>query len=182
MEDRIALLEKEIQELKSKVSRDQREDKLSIIAFSNDLDKILSTFILATGAAATGTEVHLFFTFWATMAMRKTKPPKVKKNLFERFFVLFMPRNINKLPLSRMNFGGMGAFFMKMIMKKNNTMTLNEFIEASAELGIKIHICEMSMELLGIHRSELIDYPDIDFIGVTQFLNQSTTGKITLFI
>ena len=47
------------------------DKKLSIIAFSGDFDKLTAVFTLATGAAAVGYEVNLFFTFWGLDAIKR---------------------------------------------------------------------------------------------------------------
>ena len=106
-------------------------DKKTIVMFSGDLDKVMAGLIIANGAAAMGSEVTMFFTFWGINVLRKAKKIKVKKDFMEKMFGWMMPRGAEKLGLSKMNFGGMGALMMKDIMKKKNVNTLPELIESA---------------------------------------------------
>lgn len=158
------------------------EDMLSIVSFSGTLDKLLATFIIATGAAAMGMKVNLFFTFWATSALKKENPPTIKKNFMEKMFGLMLPRGPKKLPLTQLNMAGIGPILIRDMMKKKNTPSLEELIVVAKELGVQINICEMSMNLMGIDPKEIIEYPNLCFCGVAKFLEQSSRGKMTLFI
>ncbi|HOO71656.1 MAG TPA: DsrE/DsrF/DrsH-like family protein [Spirochaetota bacterium] len=170
-------LRKQMEELK-----DSTKNKLSMVVFSGDLDKLLASFIIATGAVAMGLEVVMFFTFWATPALRDNKKKGKGKDLFGRMFGFMLPRGARKVTLSKMNMGGMGTAMMKMLMKKKNVQSLDEMIELAGELGVKIYICEMSMDLMGFKPEEMIDYPGVEFVGVATFLEEAGNSKIQLFI
>lgn len=159
-----------------------QEDAVSIVAFSGALDKMIATFVIATGAAASGMKVNLFFTFWGTAGFKKTKSPAVQKPLMGRLFGWMLPRGSEKLPLSQMNMGGMGAKMIRGIMKEKNVSSLEELIDLAAELGVEVNICEMSMDLMGIVPEEIRDYPGLGYCGVAKFLEQASRGKMTLFI
>ena len=103
IQNQIEELQKQVELLK----KDQPKDKLSMIVFSGSLDKIIAAFIIATGAAAMGTEVTMVFTFWGTAALRKKA--KIKKNFISRMFGFILPTGFNKLKLSNMNMAGMGT-------------------------------------------------------------------------
>lgn len=157
-----------------------REDKKTIIVFSGDLDKAMAAFIIATGAAAMGNDVTMFFTFWGLNVLRKAKSVKVKKNFIERLFGWMMPRGPEKLGLSKMNFGGLGARMMKMIMRRKNVSTLPELIEQAQALGVKIIACTMSMDVMGIRPEELMD--GIEYAGVATYLGEADESNVNLFI
>ena len=83
-------VQKVIESLQSEMSqvKDERKNKLSMVVFSGDLDKLLAAFIIATGALAMGMEVVMFFTFWATPSLRDTKKKGKGKDLFGKMFLL----------------------------------------------------------------------------------------------
>jgi len=177
-------LERQIQDLKEKVSRLEAgtKDQLSMVVFSGDLDKILAALIISTGAAAYDMKVKLFFTFWAISALRDPKKNTKGKNLMEKMFGMMLPRGSGKVKLSNMNMGGMGTAMIKGIMKKHKVASLPEMFKTAGELGVEINICEMSMNLMGFKKEEMIDYPGMNICGVATFLSDAQESKIQLFI
>ncbi len=162
--------------------RDSTQNKLSMVVFSGDLDRLLASFVIATGAVAMGMEVVMFFTFWATPALRDKKKKGKGKDFFGKMFGFMLPKGPSKVKLSKMNMGGMGTGMMKYLMKKKNVQSLDEMIALAGELGVKIYVCEMSMDLMGFKHEEMIDYPDLQFVGVAKFLEEAGSSKIQLFI
>lgn len=158
-----------------------QQEKLSLIVFSGSLDRLIAAFVLATGAAAMGMQVSMFFTFWGTAALRREQV-QVKKNLLERMFGWMLPKGVKKLPLSQMNMAGGGPAMIRYVMKKNGVASVEEMIELSKELGVELNVCSMSMDLLGMKADELIDYPGRSFCGVAKFLETAAPGKITMFL
>lgn len=158
-----------------------QQDKLSLIVFSGSLDRLIAAFVLATGAAAMGMQVSMFFTFWGTAALRRENV-RVKKNLLERMFGWMLPKGVKKLPLSQMNMAGGGPAMIRYVMKKNGVASVEEMIELSKELGVELNVCTMSMDLLGMKPEELIDYPNKTYCGVAKFLETAAPGKITMFL
>ena len=158
------------------------ENKISMVVFSGDLDKLLASLVIATGAAATGMKVSLFFTFWGTAALRDPKKSAQDKNLISRMFGLMLPKGAGRVKLSKMNMGGMGTAMMKALMKKKKVASLEEMLSMAGEMGIEICICEMSMGLMGFKREEMIDYPNLKVCGVATFLAEAQTSRIQLFI
>jgi peroxiredoxin family protein len=195
LENRLAALEAEVRRLaQSSLEQSTRlaqttellrgtgqREKLSLIVFSGSLDRLIAAFVLATGAAAMGMEVSMFFTFWGTAALRRERV-RVEKTLLERMFGWMLPRGVKKLPLSQMNMGGGGPAMIRYVMKKNGVASVEEMIELSKELGVQLNVCSMSMELLGMKPDELIDYPGRSFCGVAKFLETAAPGKITMFL
>ncbi|HLK36889.1 MAG TPA: DsrE/DsrF/DrsH-like family protein [Polyangiaceae bacterium] len=157
-----------------------QKDQLSMVVFSGSLDRLIAAFVLATGAAAMGMKVAMFFTFWGTSALRR--PARVKKSPLERMFGWMLPRGARKLPLSQMNMAGGGPAMIRHIMKKKGVASVEEMIELSKELGVEINVCSMSMDLLGLKPEELIDYPAMTYCGAAKFLETAAPGKITLFL
>jgi len=177
-------LEKQLQELKERVAKLETgtKDQLSMVVFSGNLDKILAALIISTGAAAYDMKVKLFFTFWAISALRDPEKSGKGKNLIEKMFGMMLPRGAGKVKLSNMNMGGMGTAMIKGIMKKHKVASLPEMFKTAGELGVEINICEMSMNLMGFKKEEMINYPGINICGVATFLSDAQESKIQLFI
>ncbi|MGE5633023.1 MAG: DsrE/DsrF/DrsH-like family protein [Caulobacteraceae bacterium] len=152
----------------------------TLIMFSGDLDKAMAGLIIANGAAAMGDDVTMFYTFWGLNVLRKAQKIAVRKSFMEKMFGWMMPRGAEKLGLSKMNFGGMGASMMKGIMKKKKVNSLPELIKSAQDLGVKFIACTMSMDVMGIRKEELID--GIEFAGVATYLGEADQSNVNLFI
>ncbi|ARU60319.1 hypothetical protein CBW65_04010 [Tumebacillus avium] len=156
------------------------ENKSTMVVFNGDLDKAIASFIIATGSAAMGNQVTMFFTFWGLNILRKNESVPVKKTFLEGMFGLMMPRGPENLGISKMNMGGLGSKMMKYIMRKKNIATLQELMETAKELDVKIIACAMSMDVLGITEAELID--GIEYAGVATYLAEADQSRLNLFI
>ena len=178
-------IENQIEELKSRldaVDKKTAENKLAMIVFSGDLDKALAAFIIATGAVAMGMEVVMFFTFWGTPILRDAKKSAGGRDLMGKMFGAMLPKGTGAVKLSKMNMGGMGTAMMKSLMTKKNVASLDEMIALAEELGVKIYVCEMSMDLMGFKPEEFIDYKDLGYAGVATFLAEAQNSKVQLFL
>jgi peroxiredoxin family protein len=162
------------------MAEETQTKKLSIIAFSGDFDKLTAVFTLATGAAATGYEVNLFFTFWGLDAIKikKGRSP-VGKGFLPKIFGIMMG-GLKAAPVSRLNFLGVSPKIFRYMMRKKNVATLEELVDVAKELNINFYACEMAMHILGLQKSDFI--PEVkDVLGVATFLKISEGGQ-TLFI
>ena len=164
----------------TEIKLDSNTKKLSLIGFSGDFDKLVAVFTLATGAAAVGYEVNLFFTFWGLDGIKiKQGRSLVGKGFLPKVFGVFMG-GLKSAPVSRLNFGGISPKIFRHLMRKNNVATLEELVEAAKVLGINFYACEMAMHILGIQKSDLI--PEVkEVLGVASFLKIADGGQ-TLFI
>ncbi|CUT07020.1 Peroxiredoxin family protein [Candidatus Kryptonium thompsonii] len=154
------------------------QNKLSMVVFSGDMDKLMAAFIIATGAAASGMEVTMFFTFWGLQAIKK--PEKTGKSFFGKLLG-FMLKDINGVGPSKMNFGGIGRWMFKKMMKAKNVAMLDQLRNMAIELGVKLVPCQMSMEVMELTQDKLI--PQVSQpAGVATFLEEARNSKITLFI
>jgi peroxiredoxin family protein len=177
-EEKFAELQAQIDALGNKTP----ENKLSMIVFSGDLDKALAAFVIATGAVAMGMDVVMFFTFWGTPILRDKNKNIGGKDVMGKMFGAMLPKGTGAVKLSNMNMAGMGTAMMKSLMKKKNVASLEEMLALSEELGVRIYVCEMSMDLMGFKREEMIDYKHLDFAGVATFLSEAQNSKVQLFI
>ena len=177
-------LQKDIEALQKKVKslENNRKDQLSIAIVSGDMDKVLAAMIISLAAAALDTPVKLFFSFWALSALRDPKKKAKGKDFMAKMFGMMLPKSTKGLKLSNMNMCGMGPAMIKSLMKKKNVMSLEKMFAEAAELGIEITVCEMSMDLMGFKREEIIDYPNLRFAGATTFVADAGESAMQLFI
>jgi peroxiredoxin family protein len=178
-------IQKQVEELRGQLaslSNASPLNKLSLIVFSGELDKLIASLIIATGAAAMGMDVVMFFTFWGTPILRDKDKKVGGKNLMGKMFGAVLPKGACEVKLSKMNMAGMGTAMMKSLMKKKNVASVEQMLELAAEMGVRIYICEMSMDLMGFKRDEMIEYPNLTFCGVAKFLEEAQNSKVQLFI
>lgn len=180
----IEKLHAELEALKAKTGemQDSRKDQLSIAIVSGDMDKILAAMIISLAAAAMDTQVKLFFSFWALSALRDPKKKAKGKDFISKMFGMMLPKGRNKLKLSNMNMCGMGPVMIKMLMKKQNVMSLDAMFKEAADLGVEITVCEMSMNLMGFKREEIIDYPLLRYAGAATFVADAGESSMQWFI
>ncbi|MFP4364534.1 MAG: CoA-disulfide reductase [Spirochaetia bacterium] len=152
----------------------------SLVVFSDELDKALASFVIANGAASAGKEVTMFFTFWGLNVIKKLKRRRVKKDLLGKMFGFMLPASSKKLKLSKMHMGGMGTGMMRGRMKSLNINSLEEMIQAAVENGVKLVGCQMSMDVMGVKKEELMD--EVEIGGVATFLESGDRSQASLFI
>jgi peroxiredoxin family protein len=155
-------------------------NKLSIISFSGDFDKLTAVFTLATGAAAVGYEVNLFFTFWGLDAIKKKQGRSFTGGTSLTKLFGFLMGGLKVAPVSRLNFWGVSPHIFRRLMRKNNVATPEELLEAAKQLGVNFYACEMAMHILGLTKDDFVDEVK-DVLGVASFLKIADGGQ-TLFI
>ena len=158
----------------------ETKDSATIIVFSHDMDKVLAAFVLANGALATGKKVTMFFTFWGLSVLRKPEVTGVKKDTVGKMFCSMLPKGMNRLSLSNMNFGGMGAKMMKGRMKEKNVDQLETMFQHALDAGVRLIACQMSMDIMGISAEELMD--GVELGGVATYMEAASQSGINLFI
>jgi len=171
---RVAELEKRLAAVEERT-----EDRVTIIVFSGDLDRVLAAFIIATGAAAMGQQVSMFFTFWGLSVLKKDTQLG-GKTLFQKMMALMSPGSSQSLPVSQMNYFGVGAKMLRSMMKAKNVSSLEEMIALAKEMGVRTIACEMSRDVMGINESEMVS--GIECGGVATFLADSLKSRTSLFI
>jgi peroxiredoxin family protein/TusA-related sulfurtransferase len=152
----------------------------TIVVFSQDMDRALASFVIANGAASTGQKVTMFFTFWGLNVIKRQRKPRVRKDFMGRMFGFMLPSDSSKLSLSKLNMGGLGSKMMKARMKAKNVDSLEKMIATAQAAGIRLVGCQMSMDIMGVAKEELIDGVEIG--GVAAFLEASSEGHASLFI
>lgn len=156
------------------------QDRATIILFSGDMDKAMAAFTIAAGAAGLDMDVHMFFTFWGVSLLRRETGHG--RLFLEKMFKLMMPVGPDRLGVSKMNFGGLGARLMRRLMKQKDSATPRQLMDLAMERGVEFIACEASLKILGITREELIDYPLLRIGGADAYLALAKDANVNLFI
>ncbi|MEZ6015927.1 MAG: DsrE/DsrF/DrsH-like family protein [Planctomycetota bacterium] len=153
-------------------------DRLTMVVFSGEFDRWMAAFTLATSGAAMGAEVTMYFTFWGVLGLRKKRRLR-GKSLLDRMFTLMLPKGSGAT--TRLNFGGLGACLFGFAMKKKHVASLDELVELARDLGVRMIVCEMSMDVTGIGADELVD--GVEYGGAASCVLELTkSGTSPLFI
>lgn len=155
--------------------------KMSMILFSGDYDKALAALILANSAKELDMEVNMFFGFWGLFLLRE--PEKIStenKTSLEKMFTLMTPKGPEDLPLSKMNFSGLGKALLNEMMDENDAPPLEAFLKGARKKGVKFYGCKLSMEVMGFKEEELI--PEVEVIDAKGYLEDAMESDIQLFI
>ena len=155
-------------------------DNKTIIVFSDDMDRALASFVIANGALAMGKKVTMFFTFWGLNVIKKEQKPRVSKDLMGRMFGWMMPSSNKKLKLSKMNMGGMGSAMMRRRMKAKNVNALDLMIKEAKFKGVNMIACQMSMDIMGVDKAELMD--EVKIGGVANYLEETEKANLNLMV
>ena len=175
LQEQLSALEKRV----GQVEESLPEEKVSLLIFSGELDKVLAAFVIATGAAALGQEVSMFFTFWGLSVLKK-KGSLSDKSLFQKMMSVMSPDNTTELPVSKMNYFGVGAKMLRKMMQDRNVDSLEDMIAMAKEMGVVMTACEMSRDVMGISDDELVD--GLERGGVAAYLSDSLRSRTNLFI
>lgn len=173
----VTIEKKEIQACQTPASENKGK---TFIMFSDDLDKALATFVLANGAAATGQKVTIFFTFWGLNVIKKSQKPVVEKDIFGKMFGMMLPSASEKLKLSKMNMGGIGSRMMRYLMSQKGIDSLESLRKQALDNGVEFIACQMSMDVMGVKREELLD--EVSIGGVATYMERADKANVNLFI
>ena len=157
----------------------EETQKCTIIVFSGEMDKVLAAFIIATTAAAMGMETTMFFTFWGLKAIQKGN--RTGSGFFGRMLGIMNRGGIDRLGPSKFNFGGIGRWMFKKMMKDQNVTSLPEMLQMAIDLDVKMLACLMSMDVMEITRDDLIDEVD-DVVGAATMLSHAQESQVQYFI
>ena len=158
-----------------------RTKKFVIIDYSGDLEKTWATMILTSTAAAMEMEVSVFVTFWGLQTFVKDKKRITGQNWMQKMMSFMQRPGISHRKLSKMNFMGMGPWMMFQLAKKYNVSKPKELLEMSQALGVKFYPCQMTLDLFGLRREDLVDGME-EPVGAATALQLMTEADSTLFI
>jgi len=156
-------------------------EKVTLAVFSGELDKALAAFNIAIGAASSGMEVSMFFTFWGLNIIKKNQGPIRSRGIMRKMLNFMNRGGPKRLPLSRFHMFGLGKWMMVRLMRDAKFPSLDEMIGLAREMGVKFMACTTSMGLMGISREAFI--PEVDsYCGVATYLSEAREAKVNLFI
>ena len=155
-------------------------DKLVIFAWSGDLDRVWPQLILGTTGAAMGMETTIFFTFWGLFPLVKNDVRVTGENWMQKMMALMNRGGTEHMGLSKMNFAGAGPAMMKKLARDHKVAGPTELLELARDMGVHLVPCQMTMDLLGLAREDLIEGLDAP-AGATSALLEAKDA-ITLFI
>ncbi len=161
--------------------RESKAEKVTLVVLSGDMDRVMAALIIATGAAAMGMQVTMFYTFWGLNAIRKENQTSTPKDWLRRAFGWLNKGGASRLPLSRFHFWGIGTTMMKKVMHDNRMPGIPELMETAQDLGVKMIACTTTLGLMGISKDTLIGGID-QLAGVSTYLNEARQGSVNLFI
>jgi peroxiredoxin family protein len=155
--------------------------RLAMICWSNDLDRVWPTLILATTAAASGLEVDVFFTFWGLRVLQRNNKRFTGKGFMQMGESVVDRGGTDHLKLGKINFGGVGTFMIKRLAKRHKVASPTELLGMALDVGVRLHPCSMTMDLYGLQRKDFIDgiQPSL---GAASFIDMAAKADISLFI
>jgi len=153
-------------------------EKCTMVVCSGDMDKVMAAFIIATTAASMGRETSMFFTFWGLKAIQKGN--RTGSTFFEKMLSVMNRGGIDRIGPSRLNFGGIGRWLFKKMMRDKGVTPLADLRQMAIDLDVKLLACQMSMDVMGVKREDLIDEV-ADVVGAATYCQLALEGK-TLFI
>ena len=159
---------------------DGQQKKMTMVVMSADMDKLFGAFIIATGAAAMGFDVVMFFTFWGLRALRRADA-KTGTSFFGKVMGTMFGGGIEKAGPSKFNFGGMGRWMFGKMMGAHNVATLPELRDLAVLLGVRMYGCQMSMDVMEIPQESFVEGVQ-EAVGVGFMLAEAETSKIHFFI
>lgn len=154
-------------------------DRATLVVFSGELDRVMAAFIIATGAAAMGMDVAMFFTFWGLPILKKTTV-WAGKSLPEKLLATMLPTGPEHAGTSKLHMLGLGPLLLKKIMRQHHVETLPALMTLAQEMGVRLIACQMSMDIMGITREELLE--GLAYGGVATYLADADDSRLTLFI
>ncbi len=150
-------------------------NRLAIIALHGTLDAAYPPLILATAAAAMDMQCAIFFTFYGLEIIRKGKADKLQvAPIANPAMPMPVPNIVGMLP-------GMTAVATGMMnswMHKANVAKLSELLEMAVESGVRMIACQMSMDVMGVKKEDLID--GVEVSGAATFLEFASQNAISL--
>jgi peroxiredoxin family protein len=160
---------------------EEEPKRMAIICWSNDLDRVWPVMILATTGAASGLEVDVFFTFWGLRVLQKNEKRVTGDNWMQKGESLFDRGGSEHLKLSKVHFAGMGTSMIKLLAKQHKVASVTELMEMAIDVGVRLHPCQMTMDLYGLKTSDFIEGLQ-PTLGAASFIDMAAKADIQLFI
>lgn len=155
--------------------------RMALICWSSDLDRVWPVLILATTGAASGLSVDIFFTFWGLRVLQKNDKRVTGKNWMQVGESIVDRGGTDHLKLGKINFAGAGTAMIKKLAKSYNVASPTELLEMAKDLGVRLHPCQMTMDLYGLTKDDFIDGIEPP-LGAASYIEMASESDINLFI
>ena len=159
--------------------------RATIMLTSGQLDRSMTAFEIATGLAAMGTQVDIWFIMYGVNCLKKPRslfsldkwraPRKPvgegrvaeTDNAYQQVLRILNHDGAAHLPLSLLNYLGAGRWFMNRILRRKHIANLETLIGHAVQLGVRFKICQTCVDIMGIN-------VDRDLIVKAEVLGVST--------
>jgi peroxiredoxin family protein len=156
-----------------------KNNKATIVLFSGDFDKVFAAFTIAIATLAAGMDTSLFVTFWGLNAIKKGN--LTGEGLFGRMVGAMNRGGLDVIGPSKFNFGGIGRWMFKKMMKDKKVALLPELRENMIDLGVHFVACKTSMDVMEIKKEDLIDEVE-DVVGAATMVECAMESEVHFFI
>ncbi|MFO0592304.1 MAG: DsrE/DsrF/DrsH-like family protein [Polyangiaceae bacterium] len=160
-----------------------RENRAVLLVLRNDLEALLPALMVANACAAQGMEVEMYFAFWGIHLLRgQSSRPVVaphKPTFLQRILLWLVPQG-SRQTLGKMHMGGFGTRLILRLMRRRNILALDGLVASAVSQGVRFRVCSMSMGLMGLRESDILDLPNVDFAGVTSFAEIASRSAMSL--
>jgi peroxiredoxin family protein len=163
------------------LATERQNRDLVLICYSGDLEKTWASLILATTAAASGINTKIFLTFWGLQTFVKDEKRITGQNAMQKMLALMQRPGISHRKLSKMNFLGMGPWMMGVLARQNGVASPKELLEAAQALGVEFMPCQMTMDMFGLTKDDMIDGLG-EPVGAATVIELLNNGAASLFI
>ncbi len=157
------------------------KNKITMVVWDGHLDRVWPALILGTTAAASGMDVSIFFTFWGLFPLVKDEKRLTGKEWMTKALSALNPGGLKRAKLSRYQFGGAGPWMLSKVAERYKTPHPVELLELARDMGVRLLPCQMTMDLMGVKRDDLIDGLE-EPIGAATALLEMKESAIQLFI
>ncbi len=154
--------------------------QLVIINWSGDFDKVLPTLIMSSVAAASGYRASVFLTFWGLLPFVKDSRRLTGENTMQKMLSFMQRPGIGHMKMSKMNFMGMGPWMIGKLSKQYNVASPQELLEACQLMGVEFLPCQMTMDMFGLKREDMIDGlgDPVGAATVLELMTEEHTGSL----
>ncbi|MBW4082146.1 DsrE/DsrF/DrsH-like family protein [Paenibacillus sp. S150] len=155
--------------------------RMNLLMFSGEYDKAMAALILANTARDIDVEVTMFFSFWGLFLVRDPDKMTLEdKTIYEKLMDVITPKGPEQLPLSRMNFSGLGKLMLEEMMEDQGAPKLIHFLKGARKKNIKFYACKLSVEIMGFKPEEFL--PEVEIIDAAAYLKDALESDMQLFI
>jgi peroxiredoxin family protein len=157
------------------------DKRMNLLMFSGDYDKAMAGLILANTARELDVDVTMFFAFWGLFLVRD--PDKMTfedKTIYEKIMGWMTPKGPEELPLSKMNFSGLGKLMLTEMIEDNEAPKLIHFLKGARKKNVKFYACKLSVDIMGFKPEEFI--PELEIIEAKTYLKDALESDMQLFI